>query len=356
MLARGVDMTQQFSCHPKLHEGSSLNANDYVRLAEGVNGPLPPLDQRGELYIWGDAIEILEEKKPDLRIINLETSVTTAENFCRRKAIHYRMHPKNVNLLTGAKIDCCVLSNNHTADWGFGGLTETLETLNAAGVGYTGAGHNLAEAESPFVLEVAEKGRVLVVGVGDRSSGVPTTWAAKKDHCGVNVLPVEETSVKKLKVLIRRHKRRNDIVILSIHWGDNWGFELDPGFREFAHDLIDSAGVDIVHGHSSHHVKAIEVYKKKLIMYGCGDFINDYEGIGGNEEHRGDLSLMYFVTVNPGTGNVSSVSMVPTTMKKLQVKRVTNEEDIDWLFNTMHRECKKYGTEIYRENDELILK
>ena len=36
--------------------------------------------------------------------------------------------------------------------------------------------------------------------------------------------------------------------------------------------------MDVIHGHSSHHVKAIEVYNGKLVLYGCGDFRNDYEG------------------------------------------------------------------------------
>lgn len=79
----------------------------------------------------------------------------------------------------------------------------------------------------------------------------------------------------------------------------------------FAHRLIDEAGVDIIHGHSSHHVKAIEVYKDKLILYGCGDFLNDYEGIGGYEEFRADLALMYFATVEPSTGKVFDLHMTP---------------------------------------------
>jgi poly-gamma-glutamate capsule biosynthesis protein CapA/YwtB (metallophosphatase superfamily) len=53
------------------------------------------------------------------------------------------------------------------------------------------------------------------------------------------------------------------------------------------------------HGHSSHHTKAIEIYRSRLILYGCGDFLNDYEGIGGYEEFRDDLALMYFPDMDP---------------------------------------------------------
>ena len=59
-----------------------------------------------------------------------------------------------------------------------------------------------------------------------------------------------------------------------------------------------------MHGHSSHHVKAIEVFRGRLILYGCGDFLTDYEGVGGYEEFRGDLALMYFVELDSGTGEL----------------------------------------------------
>ena len=49
-----------------------------------------------------------------------------------------------------------------------------------------------------------------------------------------------------------------DVVVVSIHWGGNWGYEISKAQCEFARTLID-LGVDIVHGHSSHHVKGIEV-------------------------------------------------------------------------------------------------
>ena len=71
----------------------------------------------------------------------------------------------------------------------------------------------------------------------------------------------------------------------------------------FAHWLVDG-GVDIVHGHSSHHPRPIEVYRDRLILYGCGDFIDDYEGIEGYEQYRDDLVLMYFATLSPATGEL----------------------------------------------------
>jgi len=58
------------------------------------------------------------------------------------------------------------------------------------------------------------------------------------------------------------------MVIASIHWGSNWGYNTPSDQRKFAHKLIDDASVDVIHGHTSHHVKGMEVYKGKLIIYG----------------------------------------------------------------------------------------
>ena len=99
----------------------------------------------------------------------------------RGKRIHYRMHPGNVACLTAAKIDCCVLANNHAMDWGRGGLAETLGILRQAGMHTAGAGRDAAEAASPAVIGFPGGGRVLVFAFGSKSAGVPANWAAAQE-------------------------------------------------------------------------------------------------------------------------------------------------------------------------------
>ena len=57
-------------------------------------------------------------------------------------------------------------------------------------------------------------------------------------------------------------------VVVSIYWGPNWGYPIPKDQRRLAHALIEEAGISIVHGHSSHHAKAIEIYRERLILYG----------------------------------------------------------------------------------------
>jgi poly-gamma-glutamate capsule biosynthesis protein CapA/YwtB (metallophosphatase superfamily) len=124
MTGRGVDQILQHPAGHELAEPYVQDARDYVRLAEAKNGaidrPVAPS------YIWGDALEELQRVAPDARIINLETSVTTRDDYWPGKGINYRMHPKNVCCLTAARIDVCGLSNNHVLDFGYDGLEETL--------------------------------------------------------------------------------------------------------------------------------------------------------------------------------------------------------------------------------------
>jgi len=186
MTGRGIDQVLPHPGDPRLHEPYVKSARGYVELAERAHGPIQkPVEFA---YIWGDALEELERVKPDVRMINLETSVTGSDDYWKGKGIHYRMNPQNVPCLTAARIDCCSLANNHVLDWGYAGLTETLETLKKAHIQSAGAGQDLQEAEAPAVIKVEGRGRVLVFSYGLPTSGIPVSWGALEDRAGVNLL------------------------------------------------------------------------------------------------------------------------------------------------------------------------
>ena len=344
MTGRGIDQVLPHPSKPKLYERYVKDARRYVEIAERMSGPIPrPVDFS---YVWGDALKVLERKAPDFRLINLETSITESDDYWKGKGINYRMHPKNIFAIKTAGINVCSLANNHVLDWGYSGLEETLETLREANIVSAGAGWNLEEATAPAIFEVSDKGRVIVFSFGSVTSGVPRSWVASDKRPGVNLLgDFSGKTVRKIGTKIKAVKQPGDIVVASIHWGGNWGYAIPRDQRQFAHNLIDQAGVDVIHGHSSHHVKGIEVYKGKPVLYGCGDFINDYEGIGGYEEYRNDLGLMYFVSLDTVTGSLISLDMIPTQMKRFRVNQASRS-DITWLMERLNRECKKLGTQV----------
>ncbi|HEY3177305.1 MAG TPA: CapA family protein [Casimicrobiaceae bacterium] len=352
MTGRGIDQILAHPCNPRLLESYCRSAQDYVALAERVAGPIVrPVDFA---YIWGDALAELDRMRPAARIINLETAVTVSEDVWPNKTVHYRMNPANVGCLTIAKLDCCVLANNHVMDWGLSGLAETLATLRQAALRCAGAGNDEREARAPAIIEVPNTGRILVFACGTASSGVPVGWAASGERPGVNLLrDCSPRSVESIARQVASYKRDDDVVLLSIHWGSNWGYDIPAAQRTFARDMIDSAGVDVVHGHSSHHVKGIEVYRDKLILYGCGDFIDDYEGIQGYEIFRADLGLMYFPTIDVATGRLRSVRMMPTRTSCLRVNRA-DERAAEILTTTLNREGKPFGTAVERQSDNAL--
>lgn len=352
MLGRGIDQILPHPGDPVIYESYMKSAEGYVELAERVNGPIPRTS--GFSYVWGDALGELDMISPDLRIINLETSITKSDDCMKNKGIHYRMHPDNVACLTAAGIDFCSLANNHVLDWGYAGLRETLETLDRVKVKHAGAGNNLAEAEAPAIFSTGGKSRVIVFSCGMATSGVPQSWSAAKDKPGVFWLKdLSDKSVQRIQEKVRQVKRQGDVVILSIHWGGNWGYEVSSAQIKFAHKLIDEAGVSIIHGHSSHHVKGIEVYRGGAIIYGCGDFLNDYEGIGGYESFRADLSLMYFLTVEPSTGKLIGLRMIPTQIKHFKVN-TAKRRDVLWLRDILNREGRRFGTRVELNEDNSL--
>ena len=342
MTGRGIDQILAYPSDPAIYESYMKNAQGYVKIAEEVNGPIDyPVSFS---YVWGAALKELDRVAPDVRIINLETSITKSNDYWKGKGINYRMHPENIPILTAAKIDVCSLANNHVLDWGYSGLQETLDSLNDANIKFVGAGRNLFEAQFPAVQKVPGKGRVIVFGFGLGTSGIPSSWGALDKRPGVNLLrDLSDKNFFDIKEKIRQVKRKGDIVVVSIHWGTNWGYSIPRDQMVFAHRLIDEADVDIIHGHSSHHVRAIEVYKDKLILYGCGDFINDYEGISGYEEFRADLSLMYFATVDPLTGKLLGLQMTPTQIRRFKIIRASKVDTL-WLKDIINREGTAFGT------------
>ncbi|GAA3494723.1 CapA family protein [Streptomyces prasinosporus] len=334
MLGRGVDQILARPGDPALRERHVTDARTYVRMAESVNGPIPaPVPPS---WPWGEALRLLEEAGPDVRIVNLETSVTRSDAFAPGKAVHYRMHPANVPALAVARPHVCVLANNHVLDFGRTGLEETLDTLDRAGLRVAGAGRSADEAYRPVAVPVGTGGRVLVLALGAGSSGVPPGWAAAAALPGVAHVPdLSAATADAVVRRVRRVKRAGDIVVVSVHWGSNWGYRVPREQTRFAHALVEG-GVDLVHGHSSHHPRPVEVHRQRLVLHGCGDFIDDYEGIGGYEEYRDDLRLAHFVTVEADSGRLLGLRMVPLRSRRMRLEPAPRR-DASWMHATLDR-------------------
>jgi poly-gamma-glutamate synthesis protein (capsule biosynthesis protein) len=189
----------------------------------------------------------------------------------------------------------------------------------------------------------------LLFAFASTTSGVPRQWAATPDRSGVNLLTdLSDESIGGIVEQVARVRRPGDVIIASIHWGSNWGYDVPKEQARFARALIDEAAVSIVHGHSSHHAKGIEVHRNRLILHGCGDFLNDYEGIRGYEAFRDDLPLMYFADVDPVTGELVALEMVALQIRRFQLARAS-PADADWLLGRLNQASRAFGSRLDRK-------
>jgi poly-gamma-glutamate synthesis protein (capsule biosynthesis protein) len=342
MTGRGVDQILARPSAPEVHEPYVTDAREYVRMAEQVSGPVPR--RVAPDYIWGDALAEWERMVPAARVVNLETSITRSDDY-ERKGINYRMHPDNIGCLRAARLDVCILANNHVLDYGTNGLVETLETLARADIRPVGAGRNREEATRPVVHALPGGQHLIVSACAHESSGVSDHWAAQTEEPGVNLLPdlSDETAVE-VATSVARHKLPGDVAVLSIHWGSNWGYDVPRSHINFAHRLVEG-GIDIVYGHSSHHVRPIEIYRDRLILYGCGDFIDDYEAISGYERYRDDLVVMFFPSLSPRTGQLLALDMTPLQIRHIRLNRAS-AADARWLGDKMNEISRTFGTHV----------
>ena len=372
MLGRGIDQVLPHPVqNPRLYESYCKSATQYVDLTIARHG-LATAPKHSLVGVWGDAIEVMHHLGCDAGVVNLETAITDREEPWNGKGIHYKMSAGNAGSLVelgravaggrrGAGNLVCTLANNHVMDWGHDGLGDTFESLGRLGVKHAGAGANLGQAQEPAIVELAEGVLMAVISVGMASSGIPTEWGASSGRPGVNLGSLERVDLdqltKQISALKQRYSNCKLVTLVSIHWGANWDFTVYPGERQFARALV-SAGADIVHGHSSHHIKGIEVYQGKLIMYGCGDLINDYEGIDSLNTARylGNVGLMYFVDVDPSSGALAGLSMVPTTVENLQIKVIREEKILKHLLNVVNREFLSFSVSMWIESYQGTLR
>ena len=344
MLGRGIDQVLPQPLSPELFEPWVRDARDYVDLAERANGPIAGPVALG--YPWGDALAEMRRLAPDLRIVNLETAVTARGAPWPGKGIHYRTNPAHVGCLQAARIDACALANNHVLDWGREGLRDTLAALRGAGIAVAGAGEDDRTAASPAALPLPGGARLLLAAFVTPSSGVPHDWEAGPGRPGIALLPrLDEADAQAVRAAVNGARRTGDRVVVSLHWGDNWVERVPDVHRRFARRLIDLGAADLVHGHSSHHPLPLEVHAGKLIVYGCGDLINDYEGITSQHARRSDLGALYAATLSRTDGRLRGLEIAPLQLRRFRLG-APGTAALGELVRWLDAGCRSLGTHL----------
>ena len=205
--------------------------------------------------------------KADRRLINLECVISSRGREWQpdSKAFHFRAHPRAIDFLRAAKIDCVTLANNHVLDYGTDALIECLALLDRAGIKRTGAGASLAEALAPAIVDFPQ-GRLGIVSLTDNEP----KWEAGEKKPGTHYIAYDAKGLvepyrSRLAQVLKQLRRQADLVIVSAHVGPNWG-PPSAAIRALAYQIIDF-GADLYWGHSNHTAQGIELYKGKAILY-----------------------------------------------------------------------------------------
>lgn len=326
---------------------------------------------------WGSTLPLFHSS--DLNLINLETSATTSNTPWPNKAFNYRMHPANaIAALNEARIDYVCLANNHTLDFGTDGLTETIWTLKKAKIPFAGAGETTDESRRPAILSLPRPSSGLDNKHRDRgehkihvysASDHPKDWAVVPTF---HMIDYSATSRRHLKNILTASwpstaadgsgipkddspgKQKPALKVFSVHWGPNYTWQPAEEIQALAHFVIDECGVDIVHGHSAHHIQGVERYKGKVIVYGCGDFVDDY---ALNEQFRNDLGGVWRVVVSEreeGGLGLDRLEMFPTRVERFRAELLeVKDKDHAWVRERIRTLSGELGTSVREELGEM---
>jgi poly-gamma-glutamate capsule biosynthesis protein CapA/YwtB (metallophosphatase superfamily) len=289
------------------------------------------LETAGPAYPWGDTLPVL--RRADVRIANLECVLADGGRPAPGKVFTFRSDLKNVRCLVSAQIDLVSLANNHVLDYGPDALREMLPALDRHGILHAGAGTDLASARRPAVRRVG----ATAVGFVALTDNQPD-WEAALGSPGVYYVPVADRGerVGELLELVERTKSRVQLLIVSAHWGGNWGSDAPPEHRALARRLVD-AGADVVFGHSPHIFRGVEVYRNRPIIYGAGDFVDDY---AVDPEERNDFSFIFLLETDGGTPR--ELRLFPTLIADFQARLA--DRDARDVAGRMSRLCGELGT------------
>lgn len=209
-------------------------------------------------------LNIKELQDSDILFANLEGPVSDKGKNVGSKW-SFRMYPEVLPVIKNAGFDIVSFANNHVGDWSLSAFKDTLSRLEENGILKVGAGQNKEEATTPTIIE---KNGVKFGFIGFTDVGPNWLKATEKDAGILLANDPEFTNI------IKNAKEKCDVLIVSIHWGEEYEKIHNKRQESLAYRAIDN-GADVIIGHHPHVTEDIEEYKGKTIVYSLGNFIFD---------------------------------------------------------------------------------
>ncbi len=253
---------------------------------------------------------------------------------------------RNVAVLKAAGVDAVSNANNHSLDFGPDAMLDMLRRLDQAGIAHAGAGSNMAEADQAALSMTRSGTRIALLACTDNEP----RWAAGEHAPGLHYVACDpdHPAAQALVAQVRRLRSLADIVIVSTHWGGNWGW-LPPFEHRMLGRALIQAGADVVFGHSCHLFRGIEVVGRGVIIYSAGDFVDDY---AVDEVERNDWSFLFALDVVGG--RVVRLRLRPTVIRDLQAW-LAGDSVAQQIIGRMCELCRELGTRAETDEGELVI-
>ena len=177
----------------------------------------------------------------------------------------FRSDPRAIEGLLYAGFDVLSIANNHIWDYGADAVRDTLTLLKDAGIGIIGGGIDYQEAHKPLIKEV--KGmKVAFLGYTDLIS---SSLGLKTAKPAIAFLDIDRAISD-----VKEARKVTDLVVISLHWGNEYETTQNPNQEKIAKSLID-AGANLIIGHHPHVIQPVEEYGGGYIAYSLGNFVFD---------------------------------------------------------------------------------
>ena len=184
------------------------------------------------------------------------------------KQFTFRCSPSYVTALSELGVDIVTLANNHTLDYGKEALSDTMATLEDAGIPYVGAGETIERAQE---LQVIEKNGIRF-GFLAATRVVPVVeWKVSVQTPGL----FDCYDDRRLVELVREAKEQCDFLVVYPHWGIERSQIPEEYQTQIAARCVE-AGADLIVGAHSHCLQSVEYIGNTPVFYSLGNFIFGY--------------------------------------------------------------------------------
>jgi len=250
----------------------------------------------------------------DIISANLEGAVTdNGGHYKPDNAYDFAFNPKLIQELKNYNFNFFNLANNHLSDQGRIGVEETYKNLSNLGFYYSGCqdAYLSINTTSP---EIILGGSMPILDYNNCSDIVLNIKNKKIAFLGISLVYNNIAEVDILDRIIKL-KENSDVVIVNIHFGNEYQGQANNRQEVLARKMVDS-GADIIIGHHPHVIQNYEIYKERPIFYSLGNFI--FDQYFSAETQEGLAIKIILSDEKEGTKIASEVYKIKTKGSKIE--------------------------------------